>query len=102
MKQLGEYFIDSLKFAREGRRLAGEVRVGCLQRLADVLADDDGALAWKVRGECDAEGKLFLMIEVSGGANGETSQVSVASELTLPARSVACTANVWVPKDRPW
>ncbi|MCX7169622.1 MAG: YceD family protein [Proteobacteria bacterium] len=67
MKQLGEYFIDSLKFAREGRRLAGEVRVGCLQRLADFLADDDGALAWKVRGECDAEGKPFLMIEVSGG-----------------------------------
>jgi len=66
MKQLGEYFIDSLKFAREGRRLAGEVPVNCLRRLADVLADDNGSLAWKVWGGCDAEGKPFLMIEVYG------------------------------------
>ncbi|MFA7270393.1 MAG: YceD family protein [Sterolibacterium sp.] len=66
MKQFGDFFIDSLKFAREGRRMTGETSVRCLQRLADVLADDEGTLVWAVCGECDAENKSFLVIEVSG------------------------------------
>lgn len=66
MKQLGDICIDSLVFAREGRRLAGDVPVHALQRLADVLADNGGTLVWAVHGECDASRKPFLVIEVTG------------------------------------
>lgn len=77
MKQAGdkpvEIFIDSLEFARGERRMSGVVRVRDLQRLSDVLADDEGDLTWVVRGEfasaADEFGvrrKPFLVIEVVG------------------------------------
>lgn len=66
MQQLGDILIDSLEFAREGRRLAGDVPVHSLRRLTDLLADAGGSLAWVVRGECDAGRNPFLVIEVSG------------------------------------
>lgn len=66
MQQLGDIRIDSLEFAREGRRLAGDVPVHMLQRLTDVLADNGGTLAWVVHGEYDAGREPFLVIEVSG------------------------------------
>lgn len=66
MKQLGDILIDSLEFAREGMHLVGEVPVHSLLRLKDVLADNEGSLAWSVSGKCDADNKPFLVIEVSG------------------------------------
>lgn len=83
MKQLGDIFIDSLEFAREGRRLDGDVPVHSLRRLIDVLADDDGTLAWVVRGECDAARKPFLVIEVSGELHLECQRCLAALPFSL-------------------
>lgn len=66
MKQLGDIFIDSLKFAREEMHMAGEVPVHALERLSDVLADDEGTLAWRASGRRDGQHKPFLVLEVSG------------------------------------
>jgi len=66
MGQIGEILIDSLEFARERRRLAGESPVSSMSRLADMLADDGGTLSWVVSGECAADHKLFLVVEVAG------------------------------------
>lgn len=66
MQQIGEILIDSLEFARDGRRLAGSFPVSSLSRLSDLLADDGGSLSWVVSGECNADHKHFLVIEVVG------------------------------------
>ena len=66
MAQIGDTFINSLEFAREKRRLAGSFPVFLLSRLADMLAEDGGSLSWLVLGECDADRKSFLLIEVAG------------------------------------
>jgi len=66
MGQKGEILIDSIEFARERRRLAGELPVSSMSRLADMLADDGGSLSWSVSGECDTDHKPFLVIEVAG------------------------------------
>jgi len=70
MMQLSDVYIDSLEFARGGRRMAGVVAVGSLRRLADVLADDQGDLNWSVRGEVATDNvgqrQAYLVIEVSG------------------------------------
>jgi len=58
--------IDGLEFARLGRRLAGNVPIRALTRLADQLTDDDGEIAWELRGEHDKEGKAFLCLQLSG------------------------------------
>lgn len=66
MAQFGDTFINSLEYARENRRLAGSFPVFSLCRLADMLVDDSGSLSWAVMGECDADRKPFLVIEVAG------------------------------------
>ncbi|MCX7172778.1 MAG: YceD family protein [Proteobacteria bacterium] len=66
MAQIGDILINSLEFAREMRRLTGSFPVLSLRRLADVLANDNGSLSWVALGECDADHKLFLVIEAVG------------------------------------
>lgn len=66
MAQEGDIFIDSLEFARDGRRLTGTFPVFSLRRVADMLADDSGILSWIALGETDADRKAFLLIEVVG------------------------------------
>ncbi len=87
MKQLGDILIDSLEFAREGRRLAGDVPVHSLRRLTDLLADAGGTLAWAVRGECDAGRKPFLVIEVSGELHLECQRCLAALPFSLKIES---------------
>lgn len=58
--------VDSLAFAREGGRLAGEVPVAALERLADALAETGGALNWELSGECDGDGRSWLTLRVEG------------------------------------
>lgn len=61
---------DPIEFAREGRSLSGEVAVASLDRLADLLADDSGKVAWTVSGseEVDEAGnsRKFLFLEAEG------------------------------------
>lgn len=58
--------VDSLEFARDGRSIAEDVPLAAFGRLADVLADNAGALAVELRGERDEEGKSFLSLKVQG------------------------------------
>lgn len=87
MKLIDDYFINSLKFAFEARRLAGEVPVDCMRRLADALADDEGDLAWEVRGDRDDEGKPYLMVAVSGELHLKCQRCLAALNFKLSVRS---------------
>ena len=61
---------DPIEFAREGRRLSGEVAVASLDRLTDLLADGSGNIVWTVTGseEVDQAGgsRKFLQLEAEG------------------------------------
>lgn len=58
--------IDGLEFARTGASVEGTVPVARLERLADVLSDRSGGLAWRCSGRVDRDGKGRLRMEVSG------------------------------------
>ncbi|MRR50078.1 MAG: metal-binding protein [Rhodocyclaceae bacterium] len=58
--------IDSLEFSRQGRNMEGRVAASDLPRLADSLADAGSVLSWRLWGEKDEEGKLFLVLTVEG------------------------------------
>lgn len=57
--------IDSIEFARNGRTLNGEITVGELPRLAELLANTEGSIRYTVRG-MQADGMLFLLLDMSG------------------------------------
>jgi uncharacterized protein len=59
------HVIDSAAFAREGRRLAGDVEVAQLRRLDDVLAERSGMLHFAVVGGV-VDKDLFLDLAVHG------------------------------------
>jgi uncharacterized protein len=61
--------IASLDFARDGGCMSGSVPVARLERLADLLADDEGVLDCALRGGIDAEGKPYLALTVGGSLN---------------------------------
>ncbi|MBS0324165.1 MAG: DUF177 domain-containing protein [Proteobacteria bacterium] len=65
-RNLAGAVIDSLEFAREGRRQAGQVAVRDLARLADQLVDFSGALAWCLQGERTRDGEHLLHLNVEG------------------------------------
>jgi uncharacterized protein len=58
--------IDTLEFAREGRRLTGEVDIRELGRLADSLFARDGKLAFTLVGAHDAKNRPVLRVHVDG------------------------------------
>lgn len=100
--QLSDVYIDSLEFARGGRRMAGVVAVDTLRRLADVLADDRGDLNWSVRGEVATDNvgqrQAYLVIEVSG-------EISLACQrclTALPFRLSIDSRLLLVPPGKPW
>jgi uncharacterized protein len=101
--KLGKIVIDSLDFARSERRMSGVVAVRDLQRLTDVLADDEGDLAWFVRGEFAAGEfgggrKPFLVIEVSG----ELHLICQRCLGALPFRVNVESRLLLVPPGKPW
>jgi uncharacterized protein len=58
--------IDGLAFASDGRLIEGHVAVADLVRLSDALASTEGSLAYRVDGERDGEGKLWLNLGIFG------------------------------------
>lgn len=58
--------IDSLDFARNGRRISGEVPITELSRLQDMLDNPQGVLRYTVHGGLDKRGDCFLDVEVAG------------------------------------
>ncbi|MDR1063257.1 MAG: YceD family protein [Azoarcus sp.] len=57
---------DVFRFAAEGGVLEGETPVAAFERLADRLADDGGAVRWRLAGRVDAEGRPWLGLGVTG------------------------------------
>ena len=62
----GRARIDGLKFAREGRRLHGELAIAGLARLEDVLFDPAGVVSFVLLGSTNAQGKPVIDVEVEG------------------------------------
>ncbi len=97
-----EFVIDSLEFARRGREVSGLVSLASLTRLADLLANDAGELAWSVSGELamDRFGKqqAYLLLEVRG-------EVSLVCQRCLSVMKQALdigTRLLLVPPGAPW
>lgn len=59
-------FIDSLDFARNGQKLCGEVPIGGLPRLQDVIENQDDALSYTVLGVVDKQGNPALDLSITG------------------------------------
>jgi len=59
-------FIDSLDFARSGKKIDAEVSFVELTRLQDALDDTRGMLRYSVQGGLDAQGNPVLDISMSG------------------------------------
>lgn len=102
MMQLSDVFIDSLDFARGGRRMDGVVAVRSLRRLADALADDEGELTWSVRGETATDNvgqrQAYLLIEVGG----EIRLICQRCLGALPYRLAIESRLLLVPPGKPW
>ncbi|GAB4125094.1 MAG: DUF177 domain-containing protein [Sideroxydans sp.] len=90
--------IDSLEFARDGLRLSGDIPVGHLSRLADLLEKPLGNLSFSLQGQASKDGD-FLLLSVEGllylrcqRCLGELAQsVSLASKLKLVAAGLLDT-----------
>lgn len=59
---------DPLRFATDRGEAKGSLDISDLTRLAELLHDGSGELAWQVRGERDADGRSFLRFELRGRA----------------------------------
>jgi len=59
-------FIDTLDFASKGREISGEVQVADLERLQDLLENQQGKLTYKIRGGVDDQGNHYLDVSVNG------------------------------------
>lgn len=59
-------FIDSLDFARNGRKISGEVQFTKLPRLLEILENPQGVLKYTVQGGVDKQGTHFLDVGVAG------------------------------------
>jgi uncharacterized protein len=59
-------FIDSLDFASNGREISGEVLVAELERLQDLLENQQGNLTYSIRGGVDDQGIHYLDVSVNG------------------------------------
>jgi len=57
---------DPLALARLCGQLAGDLALSRCSRLTERLVDVAGELQYRLRGACDAEGRAFLLLRVSG------------------------------------
>jgi uncharacterized protein len=60
--------IDSLEFARLGKTLSGEVAVGDLPRLADLLFSNEGSVQYSIRG-LQVDDRAWLLLELNGSCH---------------------------------
>lgn len=57
---------DPIRFAREARRLGGEVEIKAFGRLSDALLDTSGRIDYSLVGEQGADGKPYLRLIAKG------------------------------------
>jgi uncharacterized protein len=60
--------IDSLEFARLGKTLSGEVAIGELPRLADLLFSNEGSVQYSIRG-LQVDDRAWLLLELNGSCH---------------------------------
>jgi uncharacterized protein len=53
--------IDSIDFARNGRKICGEVQMAALSRLRDMLSIDSGVLTYTVVGAQEGDRSILLL-----------------------------------------
>lgn len=58
--------IDGAKFARDAGLLEGTLDAVSLPRLGEVLAENRGSVRFRVAGEKQRDGRLFLVLHVEG------------------------------------
>jgi uncharacterized protein len=58
--------IDALKFAREQRRLEGELDVARMPRLQDIVYEQAGSVRYSLAGMLDARGRPTIAASVHG------------------------------------
>ncbi len=68
LQDLSRTYIEGFEFAREGRRLEGEIPLSNLERLADRVLDQAGALHCRIDGESGRQGN-FLQLDIGGILN---------------------------------
>jgi len=56
--------IDALQFAREGRRLEGEIAVAAMLRLHDIVMETSGVVRYCIEGAVNANRKAVLDVDV--------------------------------------
>jgi uncharacterized protein len=61
--------IDSLEFARKGMETSGEVPMAELPRMAELLSDQEGKIAFVLRGLEGKDGKPMLALKLNGSCN---------------------------------
>lgn len=96
--ELESAVIDGFEFARCRSRMRGVVPVSRLERLADVLAESTGELAWEISGWVGADGKARLRLQVSG-------DLALTCQRCLEGFRWACelvTEFVLVPEGAEW
>lgn len=59
-------FIDSLDFAKNGKKISGEEPFAGLPRLREELESPDGVLRYSVQGGVNKQGVPFLDVNMSG------------------------------------
>lgn len=100
--QLSGITIDSLEFARSGRKMSGSVALDALQRLADSLSDQEGELTWSIRGEMseglNGERQACLWIQLSG----EVRLVCQRCLAALPFSLAVENCLLLIPSGEPW
>lgn len=89
--------IDSVEFARQGRRRQFDVRVADLPRLADLLQDSAGTLQGSIEGESEGR-QRFLRLTVAGSVN----VVCARCNGTLSLRIAVDNRLLLVMPGQPW
>lgn len=58
--------IDTLEFARQGRRIEGRIPVAAMERVAEVLDDRQGDVSVALQGSRDRDRKNWLSLSLEG------------------------------------
>jgi len=80
--------IDSLSFGHERGLLQGELQVGALTRLHDLLTNSTGLLVYRINGGIGSRGRSQIVMEVGGFLSLRCQRCLEPLEYPLDLRSV--------------
>lgn len=82
------FVIDCVSFAREARSLHGELPIGELSRVLDMLVDSKGMLSYRVEGKIGAHNRPQLLLQLDGSMMIRCQRCLEGIEYPLEVRSV--------------